>query len=162
MTQFSLRKAMPEDAALVLYFIKKIAEYEKMLDEVQATEADIYDSLFVRKAACSLIAEEDGKPIGFALYFFNFSTFIGRPGLYLEDIFILPEYRGKGYGTKIFHELARIAEQENCGRMEWTCLDWNEPSRQFYRNMGAVTMDDWTVHRFTEDVIHKIAANENI
>ena len=160
MPQFSLRKAMPEDASLVLYFIKKIAEYEKMLDEVRATEADIYDSLFVRKAACSLIAEEDGKPVGFALYFFNFSTFIGRPGLYLEDIFILPEYRGKGYGTKIFHELACIAEQENCGRMEWTCLDWNEPSRQFYRNMGAVPMDEWTVFRFTEDTIHKIAEEQ--
>ncbi len=160
MPKFTLREAGPSDAGLVLYFIKKIAEYEKMLDQVQASEADIYDSLFVRKAAYSLIAEEDGKPIGFALYFFNFSTFIGRPGLYLEDIFILPEYRGKGYGTAIFHELARIAKRENCGRMEWTCLDWNEPSRQFYRNMGAIAMDEWTVHRFTEDTIHRIAEGQ--
>lgn len=157
MSKFSLRRAQPEDAELVLYFIKQIAEYEKMLDQVQADVDTIYDSLFVRKAAHSLIAEEDGKPIGFALYFYNFSTFIGRPGLYLEDIFILPEFRGKGYGTAIFHELARIAKEENCGRMEWTCLNWNEPSRQFYKNMGAVTMDDWTVHRFTEETIHRIA-----
>ena len=157
MPEFTLRKAAPEDTALVLSFIKQLAVYEKMLDEVQTDEESLFQAMFVRKITHALIAEEDGQPIGFALYFFNFSTFVGRPGLYLEDVFIQPEFRGKGYGTAIFRELAKIAKEENCGRMEWTCLDWNEPSRQFYRKMGAVTMDEWTVHRFTEDTIRKIA-----
>ena len=157
MPEFTLRKAGPEDTSLVLSFIRPIAEYEKMADEVQADEKTLYQSLFVKKIAHALIAEEDGKPIGFALYFYNFSTFVGRPGLYLEDIYIQPEYRKKGYGTIIFQRLANIALEEGCGRMEWTCLDWNEPSRRFYRKMGATTMDEWTVHRFTEDTIRKIA-----
>jgi GNAT superfamily N-acetyltransferase len=158
MPKFVLRKAEPEDTSLVLSFIRQLAEYEKMTDEVQADEKTLYQSLFVQKIAHALIAEEDGKAIGFALYFYNFSTFVGRPGLYLEDIYIQPEYRKKGYGTIIFQRLANIALEEGCGRMEWTCLDWNEPSRQFYRKMGAVTMDEWTVHRFTEETIRKIAA----
>ena len=157
MPQFTLRKAQPGDAGLVLYFIKKLAEYEKLLDQVEADEETLHQSLFVKKAAQVLIAEEDGVPIGYALYFYNFSTFTGRPGLYIEDVFILPEYRGKGYGTQIFRRLANIALEEGCARMEWICLDWNEPSLQFYRNMGAVPMDEWTVQRLSEETLRKVA-----
>lgn len=157
MPQFTLRKAQPGDAGLVLYFIKKLAEYEKLLDQVEADEETLHQSLFVKKAAQVLIAEEDGTPIGYALYFYNFSTFTGRPGLYIEDVFILPEYRGKGYGTQIFRRLANIALEEGCARMEWICLDWNEPSLQFYRNMGAVPMDEWTVQRLSEETLRKVA-----
>ena len=157
MPQFTLRKAQPGDAGLVLYFIKKLAEYEKLLDQVEADEETLHQSLFVKKAAQVLIAEEDGTPIGYALYFYNFSTFTGRPGLYIEDVFILPEYRGKGYGTQIFRRLANIALEEGCARMEWICLDWNEPSLQFYRNMGAVPMEEWTVQRLSEDTLRKVA-----
>lgn len=157
MPQFTLRKAQPGDAGLVLYFIKKLAEYEKLLDQVEADEETLHQSLFVKKAAQVLIAEEDGTPIGYALYFYNFSTFTGRPGLYIEDVFILPEHRGKGYGTQIFRRLANIALEEGCARMEWICLDWNEPSLQFYRNMGAVPMDEWTVQRLSEETLRKVA-----
>ena len=157
MPQFTLRKAQPGDAGLVLYFIKKLAEYEKLLDQVETDEETLHQSLFVKKAANVLIAEEDGTPIGYALYFYNFSTFMGRPGLYIEDVFILPEYRGKGYGTQIFRRLANIALEEGCARMEWICLDWNEPSLQFYRNMGAVPMDEWTVQRLSEETLRKVA-----
>jgi len=157
MPQFTLRKAQPGDAGLVLYFIKKLAEYEKLLDQVETDEETLHQSLFVKKAANVLIAEEDGVPIGYALYFYNFSTFMGRPGLYIEDVFILPEYRGKGYGTQIFRRLANIALEEGCARMEWICLDWNEPSLQFYRNMGAVPMDEWTVQRLSEETLRKVA-----
>ena len=157
MTQFTLRKAQPGDEGLVLYFIKKLADYEKLLDQVEATEEILHQSLFVKKAANVLIAEEDGTPIGYALYFYNFSTFLGKPGLYIEDVFILPEYRGKGYGTQIFRHLANIALEEGCARMEWICLDWNAPSLQFYRNMGAVPMEEWTVQRLTEDTLRKVA-----
>ena len=157
MAEFTIRKAQPGDAGLVLYFIKKLAEYEKMLDEVEATEEILHRSLFERHAANAIIAEEDGKAIGFALYFYNFSTFLGKPGLYIEDVFILPEYRGKGYGTQIFRHLANVALEEGCGRMEWICLDWNEPSLRFCRNMGAVPMDEWTVQRLTEDKLRDVA-----
>ena len=157
MAEFTIRKAQPGDAGLVLYFIKKLAEYEKMLDEVEATEEILHRSLFERHAANAIIAEEDGKAIGFALYFYNFSTFLGKPGLYIEDVFILPEYRGKGYGTQIFRHLANVAREEGCGRMEWICLDWNEPSLRFYRNMGAVPMEEWTVQRLTEDKLRDVA-----
>ena len=157
MPQFTLRKAQPGDAGLVLYFIKKLAEYEKLLDQVEADEETLHQSLFVKKAAQVLIAEEDGTPIGYALYFYNFSTFMGSPGLYIEDVFILPEHRGKGYGTQIFRRLANIALEEGCARMEWICLDWNEPSLQFYRNMGAVPMEEWTVQRLSEETLRKVA-----
>ena len=124
---------------------------------MEATEEILHQSLFVKKAANVLIAEEDGTPIGYALYFYNFSTFLGKPGLYIEDVFILPEYRAKGYGTKIFRYLAKTALEEGCARMEWICLDWNAPSLQFYRNMGAVPMEEWTVQRLTEDTLRKVA-----
>ncbi len=153
MPSFNIRTANPDDTALILTFIKKLADYEKCPNEVFADEATLHHSLFVEKAAEVVIAEEDGVPVGFALYFFNFSTFVGRKGLYLEDLFLLPEKRGLGYGKAILKHLASIALQRNCGRMEWICLDWNAPSLAFYRSIGAIPLSEWTVQRLTEDGI---------
>ena len=158
MSHFSIRPAQPNEAGLILEFIKKLAEYEKCSDEVIADEQTIYQSIFVEKAAEVVFAEEDGVVIGFALFFHNFSTFVGRKGLYLEDLFIIPEKRGLGYGKAILKYLADIAIERNCGRMEWICLDWNAPSLAFYRSIGAIPMDEWTVQRMTEDVVKRFAA----
>ena len=151
MPTFTIRPAQPEETSLVLEFIKKLAAYEKCSDEVVADEATLYQSLFVEKAAEVVFAEEDGVVIGFALFFHNFSTFVGRKGLYLEDLFIIPEKRGLGYGKAILKYLAGIAVERNCGRMEWICLDWNTPSLAFYRSIGAFPLDEWTVQRMTEE-----------
>ena len=153
-----IRPAQPNEAGLILEFIKKLAEYEKCSDEVVADEATIYHSIFVEKAAEVVFAEEDNVVIGFALFFHNFSTFVGRKGLYLEDLFIIPEKRGLGYGKAILKYLADIAVERNCGRMEWICLDWNAPSLAFYRSIGAVPLDEWTVQRMTEGVMKQFAA----
>ena len=158
MPKFEIRPAQPNEAGLILNFIKKLAEYEKCSDEVVADEATIYNSIFVEKAAEVVFAEEDGVVIGFALFFHNFSTFVGRKGLYLEDLFIIPEKRGLGYGKAILKYLAKIAVERNCGRMEWICLDWNAPSLAFYRSIGAIPLDEWTVQRMTEDVVKGFAA----
>ena len=158
MSHFSIRPAQPNEAGLILEFIKKLAEYEKCSDEVVADEQTIYNSIFVEKAAEVVFAEEDGVVIGFALFFHNFSTFVGRKGLYLEDLFIIPEKRGLGYGKAILKYLADIAIERNCGRMEWICLDWNAPSLAFYRSIGAIPLDEWTVQRMTEDVVKRFAA----
>jgi GNAT superfamily N-acetyltransferase len=158
MPSFNIRPAKETEAGLILEFIKKLAAYEKCSDEVVADEATIYNSIFVEKAAEVVFAEEDGVVIGFALFFHNFSTFVGRKGLYLEDLFIIPEKRGLGYGKAILKYLANIAVERNCGRMEWICLDWNAPSLAFYRSIGAVPMDEWTVQRMTEDTVKGFAA----
>lgn len=158
MPKFNIRPAKPEETSLVLEFIKKLAAYEKCSDEVVADEATLFQSLFVEKAAEVIFAEEDGVVIGFALFFHNFSTFVGRKGLYLEDIFIIPEKRGLGYGKAILKYLADIAIERNCGRMEWICLDWNAPSLAFYRSIGAIPLDEWTVQRMTEDVVKEFAS----
>lgn len=158
MPKFEIRPAKPTEASLILEFIKKLAAYEKCSDEVIADEATIYNSIFVEKAAEVVFAEENGVVIGFALFFHNFSTFVGRKGLYLEDLFIIPEKRGLGYGKAILKYLADIAIERNCGRMEWICLDWNAPSLAFYRSIGAVPMDEWTVQRMTEEVMKRFAA----
>ena len=134
-----------------------MAAYEKCSDEVVADEATLYQSLFVEKAAEVVFAEEDGVVIGFALFFHNFSTFVGRKGLYLEDLFIIPEKRGLGYGKAILKYLAGIAVERNCGRMEWICLDWNTPSLAFYRSIGAFPLDEWTVQRMTEERVKAFA-----
>lgn len=155
--RFVLRDAAPEDVADIVGFIKELAVYEKMLDEVETNEELVRYYLFEKKLIGALIAEENGQKIGFALYFFNYSTFVGRAGLYLEDVFIRPAYRGKGYGKAIFRRLAQIAEQNRCGRMEWSCLDWNEPSRKFYQSLGAIEMKGWTVHRLTEKTFAALA-----
>lgn len=150
MSSFTIRKAEENEVGLVLEFIKKLAVYEKMIDEVEADEATIHDSLFVRKDAEVVFGCEDGVPVGFALFFHNFSTFVGRKGLYLEDLFVIPEKRGLGYGKALLLHLARLAKERNCGRMEWVCLDWNTPSINFYKSLGAKPMDDWTIYRLDE------------
>jgi GNAT superfamily N-acetyltransferase len=157
MPQFKIRPAKETEAGLILEFIKKLAAYEKCSDEVVADEATIYNSIFVEKAAEVVFAEEDGMVIGFALFFHNFSTFVGRKGLYLEDLFIIPEKRGLGYGKAILKYLANIAVERHCGRMEWICLDWNAPSLAFYRSIGAIPMDEWTVQRMHEEVVKSFA-----
>lgn len=157
MHRFTIRPAQPEETGLVLEFIKKLAAYEKCSDEVVADEATLYQSLFVEKSAEVVFAEEDGVVIGFALFFHNFSTFVGRKGLYLEDLFIIPEKRGLGYGKAILKYLAGIAVERNCGRMEWICLDWNTPSLAFYRSIGAFPLDEWTVQRMTEERVKAFA-----
>jgi GNAT superfamily N-acetyltransferase len=157
MPQFKIRPAKETEAGLILEFIKKLAAYEKCSDEVVADEATIYNSIFVEKAAEVVFAEEDGVVIGFALFFHNFSTFVGRKGLYLEDLFIIPEKRGLGYGKAILKYLANIAVERHCGRMEWICLDWNAPSLAFYRSIGAIPMDEWTVQRMHEEVVKSFA-----
>ena len=155
--QFNIRPAKPDEAGLVLDFIKKLADYEECANEVVADEATIYHSLFVEHSAEVVFAEEDGVVIGFALFFHNFSTFVGRKGLYLEDLFILPEKRGKGYGKALLKHLATLAVERNCGRMEWICLDWNKPALKVYRSIGAIPMDEWTVQRLTEPALKQFA-----
>lgn len=153
---FKIRQAKREDTPLILQFIKELAEYEKMSDDVVATEEILEESLFDKKTAEVIFGEYNGKAVGFALYFHNFSTFVGRPGLYLEDIFIRPEARGKGFGKTIFSYLAKVAKERNCGRMEWVCLDWNTPSIEFYKNIGAIPMDEWTIYRAEEKVFNEM------
>jgi GNAT superfamily N-acetyltransferase len=153
MKNFVFRKATPYDAALILKFIKGIAEYEKMLDEVVNTEELIKEVVFGNGHAEVIFVLEDDKEVGFALFFHNYSTFVGRSGIHLEDLFVWPEYRGKGYGKALFCEVARIAKERGCGRMEWTCLNWNTPSINFYLSMGAIPMDEWTTYRLTADKI---------
>lgn len=143
--------------ALVLSFIKELAEYEKMLHEVVATEKLLKESLFDRKAAEVIIGEYEDKPVGFALFFHNFSTFLGQPGIYLEDLYIKPEMRGKGLGKIMLSFLAKLAVERNCGRLEWSCLDWNEPSIKFYKRLGAVPMDEWTVYRVNDKALTDLA-----
>lgn len=153
-----IRFAEERDTALILSFIRSLAEYEKMADEVVATEEVLREWVFEKRKAEVIFALENGKEVGFALFFHNFSTFLGRAGIYLEDLFVLPEYRGKGYGKGLILTLARIAAERGCGRLEWWCLDWNTPSIEFYRSLGAVPMDEWTVYRITGETLRKLAA----
>ena len=157
--KLAFRNAERADTALILQFIKELADYEKMLDEVVADEATLEAWIFDRQKAEVIFAVEDGKEVGFALFFYNFSTFLGRAGIYLEDLFVLPEYRGKGYGKLLLKRLARLALQRGCGRLEWACLDWNTPSRKFYDSLGAVRMEEWTTYRLTGDALLSLASN---
>ena len=155
--KFTIRQAVREDVPVILQLIRAIAEYEKMSDCVTATEAIVEASMFDRNEAHCVLAEYDGKPIGFALYFYKFSTFVGKAGLYLEDLFVYPEYRGHGYGKKLLKYLAKLAVEQGCERYEWICLDWNQPSIDFYKSMGAIPMDEWTVYRLTGDALKEAA-----
>lgn len=146
---FSIRMATRQDTALILEFIKGLARYEKMENEVVATEQILEEWIFDKAKAEVLIGEEDGRPVGFALFFHNFSTFLGRAGIYLEDLFIQPEARGKGYGKAMLTELARLTVERGCGRLDWVCLDWNQPSIDFYLSLGAIALNDWTIYRMT-------------
>jgi len=155
---FSIRKAEQNDVSLILDFIKKLAEYERLSHEVVATELDLESYLFgAKKVAEVLIGYEGEQPVGFALFFHNFSTFLGKPGIYLEDLFVLEEHRGKGYGKLLLASLASLALERNCGRLEWAVLDWNEPSIEFYKSLGARMMDEWTVNRMTGENLVKLA-----
>lgn len=158
MDSLIFRKAEEKDCKLILTFIRELADYEKLLDYVVATEEILHNSIFLEKKAQVVIAELNETPIGFALFFNNFSTFLGRPGLYLEDLYIKPEYRNRGYGKKLFEYLAHLAVENNWGRFEWWCLDWNKPSIEFYKKMGAVPMDEWTVYRIDGDNLKNLAS----
>ena len=155
--ELTFRFAREADAPLILQFIRGLAEYEKMLDLVVADEATLADQLFQKKNAEVIFALEDGKEVGFALFFHNFSTFLGRSGLYLEDLFVLPEYRGKGYGKAILKKLASIAVERGCGRMEWWCLDWNKTSIDFYLSLNAEPMEEWTTYRLEGETLRALA-----
>jgi GNAT superfamily N-acetyltransferase len=150
---FIIRPACEEDVPLLLDFIRELAEYERLSNEVVATHDLLMEWLFEQKKAEALIGELDGKPVAFALFFHNFSTFLGRAGIYLEDLFVRPEARGKGIGKAMFQYIAQIAVSRRCGRLEWWCLDWNTPSISFYKAFGAEAMSDWTVYRLSGDLL---------
>lgn len=153
----NFRFAKKEDCALILYFIKELASYEKMLGEVVADEKILEEWIFDKQKAEVVFVMENEKEVGFALFFHNFSTFLGRAGIYLEDLFVLPEFRGRGYGKALLKKLASIAVERGCGRLEWWCLDWNKPSIDFYLSLGAEPMSDWTTYRITGDTLRRMA-----
>ena len=150
------RAAEPADAGKILKFIRSLAVYEKMEHEVVATEELLREWIFEKGKAEVIFAMEGETEVGFALFFHNFSTFLGRAGIYLEDLFVLPEYRGKGYGKGLLTELARIAVARGCGRLEWWCLDWNRPSIDFYKSLGAEPMDEWTTYRIAGETLQQM------
>ena len=153
----TFRYATREDIGLILHFIKELADYEKMSNAVVAEEKTLEEWIFNKQIAEVIFAVRDGKEIGFMLFFYNFSTFLGKAGIYLEDLYIMPEYRRKGYGTAMFKKLANIALEQGCGRLEWSCLDWNKPSIDFYLSLGAIPMSEWTVYRLSGEAISALA-----
>ena len=153
----TFRTATQADAPLILDFIRALAAYEKMEDQVIATPELLQQQIFENKRAEVIFVLDDGREVGFALFFHNFSTFLGRAGLYLEDLFVMPEYRGRGHGKALLRRLAQIALERGCGRLDWWCLDWNRPSIDFYRSLGAVPMDEWTTYRLTGDTLRAMA-----
>ncbi|MCX5775930.1 MAG: GNAT family N-acetyltransferase [Firmicutes bacterium] len=159
MAKMTIRFAVEKDTSLILSFIKELASYERMSSDVVATEETLKHWVFVEKKAEVLIGEVEGKPIGFALFFHNFSTFVGKSGLYLEDLFIKEEFRHYGYGKQFFKELAKIAVERDCGRFEWSCLDWNEPSIVFYKSLGAKPLDEWTIYRLSGYALKMVAGD---
>jgi len=155
---FEIRPARVEDVPIILELIRDLATYERAPDEVTATKEQLVDVLFGKRPAAEvLLAFEGQSPVGFAVFFHNFSTWLARPGLYLEDLFVKPDKRGKGYGRALLIELAKIARDRGCGRMEWAVLNWNEPAIKFYRALGAKPLDEWTVYRLTRDGIARLA-----
>lgn len=160
MDKLSFRSATTDDCGLILFFIRELAAYERMSDEIVATEKLLKEWLFEQKKAEVIFVCDNGKEVGFALFFHNFSTFLGRAGIYLEDLYVLPEYRGKGYGKALLKRLAGIAVERKCGRLEWSCLDWNQPSIDFYLSLGAVPMEDWTVYRITGNTLNELSVGD--
>lgn len=157
--QFTLRPAGEDDIALILMFIKELAAYERLAHEVVATESLLRETLFgARPSAEVVIGEYAGEPVSFALFFHSFSTFLGRPGLYLEDLFVKPAMRSRGFGRVMLTYLAHLAQERQCGRLEWSVLDWNDSARRFYRSLGAEEMGEWTVHRLTGETLARLAA----
>jgi len=162
-TDFKIRSARVTDVPIVLQLIRDLASYERAPNDVTANEEQLVDVLFGKKPVAEvLLAFENETPVGFAVFFHNFSTWLGRPGLYLEDLFVKPEKRGKGYGHALLVDLAKIARDRGCGRMEWAVLNWNDPAIQFYRKLGAKPMEEWTVFRLTRDGIAELAKSESI
>ena len=157
MDKFTFRYARREDCALILDFVKELAEYERMSEQVVADEAMLEEWIFDRNKAEVIFVMEQGKELGFALFFHNFSTFLGRAGIYLEDLFVKPEYRGRGCGRALLKRLAAVAVERGCGRFEWSCLDWNTPSIEFYKAMGAVPMEGWTTFRVSGETLAELA-----
>ncbi len=158
-TRLQIDPAQPADAALIVALVRELAAYERLLDDVVITPEDVHRDLFgQRPYAEAVIARIEGEPVGFALWFHNYSTFAGRPGLYLEDLFVRPAFRGRGYGEALLRHLARVALERGCARFEWSVLDWNEPALAFYRKLGAVGMDGWTVHRVSGETLAALAA----
>lgn len=153
------RFAEKKDVSLILYFIKELAKYEKMEDEVVATEELLEEWILEKGKAEVIFVMDNGVEAGFALFFHNFSTFLGRAGIYLEDLFVKPEYRGKGYGKGLLQKLAAIAVERGCGRLEWWCLDWNQPSIDFYLSLGAEPMDEWTTYRIAGDTLKNLGSD---
>lgn len=160
MSNVMFRAAERKDTGLILSFIRALADYEKMADQVVATEELLEEWLFDKQAARVIFALEGDREVGFALYFHNFSTFLGRSGIYLEDLFVLPEYRGRGYGKALLAHLAALAKAEGCGRLEWWCLDWNRSSIDFYKSLNAQPMEEWTVYRLTGDTLDALAKED--
>lgn len=159
--KFEIRFASENDVSIIYDFICRLAEYENMLSDVVATPELLKEWIFEKKKAEVILAVENGKEVGFALFFHNFSTFLGRAGIYLEDLFVLPEYRGNGYGKALLKKLAEIAVERECGRLEWSCLDWNKPSIDFYLSLGAKPMDEWTVYRMAGDTLTEFAKRQD-
>ena len=157
MNKVSIRNANEKDTPLILDFIKQLSFYEKLPNEVSATVEILEKSIFIEKSAKVIFISENNKEVGFALYFYNFSTFTGKKGLYLEDLFVLENYRGKGYGKKLLAYLANIAVKEDCSRFEWIVLDWNTPSINFYKSFGAMPLNDWTVFRLQKENLNNLA-----
>lgn len=158
---FKIRKSTPIDVPLILQMIRELADFEQLLDQVVTDEQTLHHSLFSdAKGPEVLIAEENKQPVGFVLFFHNFSTFLGRKGIYIEDLYVRQEYRGKGYGELILKEICQLAKNRNCGRVEWWVLDWNERAINFYKKIGAVPMSDWTVFRLTEEAINQLAMKD--
>ena len=157
MSQITIRYVRESDIPQILFFIRELASYENMLDDVVATEDLLWEWIFEKKKAEVIFAEENGESVGFALFFHNFSTFLGRAGIYLEDLFVKPEHRGKGVGKALLQRLAQITMERGCGRLEWACLDWNKPSIDFYLSLDAMPMDQWTVYRLTGDTLRRMA-----
>ena len=157
MDEFSFRFAEEKDTGLILEFIRELADYEKMLDEVVAREEVLREWIFNKKTAEVIFVMEDSVEVGFAVFFHNFSTFLGKAGIHLEDLYVKPEYRGKGYGKALIKKLAEIAVERGCGTLEWWCLDWNKSSIDFYLSIGAEPMEDWTVYRIAGDVLNNLA-----
>ncbi len=154
---FTIRFATRKDVPLILQFIKELADYEHLLDQVVATEAILEEYLFDKNKAEVIIGEYAQEPVGFALFFHNFSTFLGKSGIYIEDLYVKPEMRGKGLGRAILSHLAKLAKERNCGRLDWWVLNWNEPSIQFYKRIGAIPMDEWTVYRLQGEALNHLA-----
>jgi GNAT superfamily N-acetyltransferase len=161
MPRMNIRTATEEDVPLILRFIRELAHYERLEHQVVASQESLRATLFGNpRFAEVLIGEQDGDAVGFALFFHNYSTFLGRPGVYLEDLYIRPELRGHGYGRALLARIAEIAIERNCGRVEWAVLNWNEPAIRFYRSLGALPMDQWSVYRITGDALEKLARNQ--